>query len=69
MNAAEIRGLAREEIEKEISDARAKLFRFRFQSENEENQRKGDIGKLRRTIARCMTILRERELEEAKRVG
>ncbi len=66
MKAVDIRGLPREEIEDQIAKIRAKLFKFRFQRENEEMQRAGEIRELRRTIARMKTVLRERELSEDK---
>ena len=64
MKASDIRGLPVEEINTEIRKARAKLFKFRFHSGNEEMHRAGEIRNIRRTIARLKTVLRERELEE-----
>lgn len=65
MKASDIRGLPAEEINVEIKKARAKLFKFRFHSGNEEMHRAGEIRNLRRTIARLKTVLRERQLKEA----
>lgn len=65
MKASEIRGLPAEEINTEIRKARAKLFKFRFHTGDEEMHRAGEIRNLRRQIARMMTVLRERELKEA----
>lgn len=62
MKVEEIRNLAVPDLEAEILKMRERLFKFRFHAKNEEMQRAGEIRLLRRDIARCRTVLREREL-------
>jgi len=66
MKASDIRNMPVDEIEREISKSREKLFKFRFQASREEMQRAGEIRALRKTIARCMTVLSERRNQSAE---
>ncbi|MCI0652120.1 MAG: 50S ribosomal protein L29 [Planctomycetes bacterium] len=66
MKVKEVRETSSAELTNQIAKARVKLFKFRFHATNEEMQRAGDIRKTRREIARMKTILREREMAEAK---
>ncbi|MFQ5653118.1 MAG: 50S ribosomal protein L29 [Planctomycetota bacterium] len=66
MKASEMRELPAVEIETEIKKRHARIFKFRFNSGNEEMQRAGEIRKLRRDIARLKTVQRERELEGSR---
>jgi ribosomal protein L29 len=42
------------------------LFKLRLQAATERNDVPSNAGKIRRNIARILTILRERELAQAK---
>ena len=64
MTAAEIRELPTEEIVRALEEQRRALFNLRFQRETEQLERSAEAGKVRREIARLLTILRERELAE-----
>ena len=64
MKTNDIRELPDIDIQTEIKKAHAKLFKFRFNSANEEMQRAGEIRTLRRDIARMKTVLRQRELTQ-----
>ncbi len=60
MKISEIRELPDPDIESEIAKNRAQLFKYRFNSGNDEMQRAGQIRDLRKGIARMKTVLQER---------
>jgi len=64
MKAAEIRKLSTEEIEARLDEARHELMNLRFQKVTGELVDTNALRRTRRLIARYLTILRERELEE-----
>ena len=64
MRSAEIRELPTEEIVRALEEQRRALFNLRFQRETEQLERSAETGKVRREVARLLTILRERELAE-----
>jgi large subunit ribosomal protein L29 len=66
MKAAEIRKLSTEEIEARLAEAREELMHLRFQKTTGELVDTNAPRRTRRLIARYLTILRERELEEAE---
>ncbi len=65
MKIEELRNLQSEELNAQIKKSHADLFKLRFHSDEQENQRKGDIRKLKAGIARMKTVLRQRQLEAA----
>lgn len=69
MKISEIRELPDTDLNDEIRKHRERLFRIRFNSASEENQRAGEIRKLRRNVARMKSILREREIQATKSEG
>jgi len=64
VRSAEIRELPTEEILRALEEQRRALFNLRFQRETEQLERSAETGKIRREVARLLTILRERELAE-----
>jgi len=64
VNPAEIRELPTEEIDREIAERRRALFNLRFQRETEQAERPSELRKIRKEIARLLTIHHERELAE-----
>ena len=66
MKAKDIRNLTTTEIEKEIKEAKEKLFNLRFQLATGQLEETANIRKVKKTIARLKTIVREREIEEEK---
>ena len=64
MKIAEIRELPNEEINRELSEKRRALFNLRFQRETEQLERPAELHKLKKDVARLLTVLRERELAE-----
>ena len=62
MRISEIRGLQTAEIESKLDDAREELFKLRFQFKTGQLTDYSRLAAGRQTIARLMTVLREREL-------
>ncbi|MFC1953018.1 50S ribosomal protein L29 [Chloroflexota bacterium] len=62
MKVEEIRGLGPEEIEKQLEAAHQELFELRFQGATRQLVNHREIRRVKKTIARLLTILREREL-------
>jgi large subunit ribosomal protein L29 len=62
MKITEIRALATPEIETKLDDAREELFKLRFQFKAGQLTDYSRLRATRREIARCSTVLREREL-------
>ncbi len=64
MCISEIRNMSTAELTGKVDDAREELFKLRFQFKTGQLTDYSRIAESRRTIARMMTILRERELAE-----
>lgn len=62
MKPSEIRNLSSEEIRARLNDAREELMKLRFQLATGELTDFTRLRHTRRTIARMLTILKEREL-------
>lgn len=65
MKAQEIREMPTEEILRQLQESRRALFNLRFQRETEQLERPAEVRRLKRDIARMLTVLRERERAEA----
>jgi len=57
----DIRNMADFEIVNKISALRAELFKFRFEQKTGRVEKPHNIKKARESIARCLTILREKK--------
>jgi len=66
MKAAEIRGLAQSELEKQLAELRAESYNLRFQQATRQLTNTSRVRKVKRDIARILTLLRERELSAPK---
>ena len=66
MKVKEIRELTTEEIIAKIKESKEELFNLRFQQATGNLEKPSRIRDLRHTVARCKTVLKERELEEVK---
>ncbi|MAS37645.1 MAG: 50S ribosomal protein L29 [Anaerolineaceae bacterium] len=62
MNAREIREKSNEEILDEIEDLKEALFKLRLQKSSGQLENENVIKQTRHDIARCNTVLRERQL-------
>lgn len=66
MKAKEIRELTTEQIMAKIKECKEELLNLRFQQATGNLEKPSRIRDLRHTVARCKTVLKERELEEVK---
>ncbi len=57
----EIREMSDEQLEFALKETREGLFRLRFQAATERSDAPANLRRLRRDIARILTIQRERE--------
>jgi large subunit ribosomal protein L29 len=62
---ATIREMSDEQLEHELRETQQSLFRLRLQAATERNDVPSNVKKLRRSIARIRTILREREIAKS----
>ena len=60
--ASELREMSDEQLAFALKEARQELFRLRFQAATEKLDAPSNLQKLRREIARVLTIQRQREL-------
>jgi len=65
MKADQVRELHDNELEVQITDLQAQIWKLRFQAATGQTEGLGKIRSLRRTIARSKTIQRERELRKS----
>ncbi len=63
MKALEIRQMSSEEIEQKIKEGKSELLNMRMQSARGSLEKPHKMSALKKDIARMMTVLRERELE------
>lgn len=64
MHAQEIRNMGTADIQKSLEDAREEYFNLRFQRASGQLEDYNQLRKVRRDVARLVTILREREIAE-----
>ena len=71
MNKAidEIRGHDSNERKVKLSELRKEQFELRFSGSGNEGQATGRARTIRRTIARILTVLGDRERQEANKAG
>lgn len=62
MNAAELRELNDAELANRLREFREELFNLRFQNATGQLDNSTRVGQVRKDIARCETLLREREI-------
>jgi large subunit ribosomal protein L29 len=63
MKSNDIRDLTSEEIVRKVKDLKEELFNLRFQLATGQLDNPMRLSEVRKNIARCKTILRERELK------
>jgi large subunit ribosomal protein L29 len=63
MKADKIRGLDKEELERQLRDMEEQLFRFHFQKSMGQMDGLKKARAMRKDRARIYTVLRERELQ------
>lgn len=65
MKVNEVRDMTTEELELKLKDLKSELFNLRFQNATNQLDNPLKIADVKKSIARVMTVLRERELSEA----
>ena len=63
MNVEEIRNLETSEIENQVKDLKQQLFTLRFQLATGQLENPNELKKIRRTIARMLTVLEQRNAQ------
>lgn len=59
MNAAELRSLSIEELERKLNDLRQELFNLKFQNVTGQLENPMKLGAAKKNIARVLTVMRE----------
>ncbi len=67
MKAQQLREQSPEELRKTLSDLEEQLFKLRFQKSTGQIDNPIKIREVRKDIARVLTILNERKIEEGAR--
>jgi len=67
MKAAELVELTTTEIEQKLTQYKEELCNLRFQSATGQLENPIRLGQVRKDIARCKTVLRQRELDSERR--
>ena len=62
LNAAELRGLSRSELNTKVTELKEELFTLRFQSATGQLESHGRLRAVRKDIARIYTVIQERNL-------
>ena len=65
---SELREQTEEQLDLLLKEVQSNLFRLRLQSETERLEAPSEIVKAKREVARIKTILRQRQIENEKRV-
>ncbi len=63
MEASRLREMDISELHKKLAEYRESLFKLRFQHATGQLKNTAEIPKVKRTIARILTIMREKQLE------
>ena len=66
MKASDMRELTQAELETELRQLKTELFKLRFRLATNELDNPMELKEVKRSIARIKTVMRERELIEAK---
>ena len=61
MNIESVRSLSVEELDEALADAKDELFNLRFQLATNQLTNTAQIGDVRRSVARILTVIREKE--------
>ena len=61
MKASEFSAMTKEQLEEKVKELKSELFGLRFQLATGQLQNTMQISQLKRDIARCKTILRQKD--------
>ena len=65
MNVSEVRELDVEELQQRVAQTRRELFNLRFQHATGQLENTGQIKQVRKNIARLLTVLNQKQRENA----
>ncbi len=65
MKPAEVRELDVEELQRRVAETRRELFNLRFQHATGQLENTGQLKEVRKNIARLLTVLNQKERENA----
>ena len=65
MNVAEVRELDVEELQQRVAQTRRELFNLRFQHATGQLENTGQLKEVRKNIARLLTVLKQKQRENA----
>lgn len=63
---SELRELPNEELDKLLAETQREVFNLRFQRETEQTEKPAEIRAAKKVVAKILTVLHERELEQAE---
>lgn len=66
MSVAELREMSNEELVEALAEAKEERFNLRFQFATNQLDNTSRVREVKKEIARILTVLRERELEEER---
>ncbi len=66
MKASELREMTKEELLRKVAELRDELFKLKLRRATEQLPNPLRLRVLRREIARCLTVLKEKEQTEKK---
>jgi large subunit ribosomal protein L29 len=66
MKTSEIRDKNADELQQELVELMRAQFGLRMQIATQQSNKTSELGRLRKSIARVRTVMREREAAEAK---
>jgi large subunit ribosomal protein L29 len=66
MTATELRELPDDELRQRYAEAKEELFNLRFQAVTGQLDDPRRLGRVRRDLARVLTVMREREIAAAR---
>jgi large subunit ribosomal protein L29 len=69
MQAKQLRDMDDTELQKQVDELRKDLFGLRFSNATGELDDTARLGRVRRDLARALTVTREREVASAERAG
>ena len=61
MKASELSAMTREQLEEQVKELKSELFGLRFQLATGQLQNTMRLGEVKEDIARCKTILRQKD--------
>ena len=61
MKASELSAMTREQLEEQVKELKSELFGLRFQLATGQLQNTMRLGEVKKDIARCKTVLRQKD--------